>query len=315
MRLFEFKRHSLLILSLSFLVACEIGGEKREVPQDDSVLTSYFFSEQYAIADNDLREALSFMFGAVIAARPSSNFQLWTQPPLGCFASNSYWSAASNNVGIRRMIDVGTLKLRLPTNQVVNFSKSGNLDYFHTPAVAEGLHTIQSDGVSSGALKFDLPFVALSSGENITAYTTLEGEEDALIQPLSSPAIPSEDEPSHTLVFNRLTTNALTFDAPAQSHYVRVRLKDGSNTSSGDITCLGRVDEALIIPQGALYAFRTGTQGHIEIDFVRVDSISNVSRLKTGIVLSSIRHFQGTFEYMTQDGIKITDNVGLVEFR
>jgi hypothetical protein len=307
-----------LTLSLFFsLGACEITGEKREPGGDDSVLVSYFFSDQYAINDNDYRDFLSFYFGGVVAAAPTSSMELWTRPPTGCFSTSSFINVASNNVGVRRLLDVGTLSLKDPLGAVQALSKETDNNYFYVKALTPGTYKLLSPGIKSGALAFEQGFDVLEKGGGVKVYTWLSTDTSTppVEQALASPAVPAPTDANYKVVFNRLTTNVLSFQAPEGTDYVRLRLRDGSNTSGGDVTCFAKTDEPLVVQQGALYSFRTGTQGHMELDFVTSSTIQDVSRLKRGTVISTMRHFQGTFEYTNSNGIKVTDNIGLVEFR
>jgi hypothetical protein len=307
-----------LTLSLFFsLGACEITGEKREPGGDDSVLVSYFFSDQYAIDNTDYRDFLSFYFGGIAAAAPTSSMELWTSPPTGCYSTSSFINVASSNVGVRRLLDVGTLSLKDPTNAVHAMSKENDNNYYYVKALTPGSYKLLSPGIKSGALAFEQSFEVLEKGGGIKVYTWLTNDTSTapIEQALASPAVPAPTDPNHKVIFNRLTNNVLSFQAPAGTDYVRLRLRDGSNTSGGDVTCFAKIDEPLVVQQGALYSFRTGSQGHMEFDFVSSSTLRDVSRLKQGTVVSTMRHFQGTFEYTDSNGIKVTDNIGLVEFR
>ena len=307
-----------LTLSLFFsLGACEITGEKRVPSGDDSILVSYFFSDQYAINDNDYRDFLSFYFGGVVAAAPTSSMELWTAPPTGCYSTSAFINAASNNVGVRRLLDVGTLSLKDSSDAVHDLSKENDNNYYYVKALTPGSYTLLSPGIKSGALAFEQSFDVLEKGGGIKVYTWLTNNTTTppVEQALASPAVPAPADANYKVIFNRLTTNVLSFQAPEGTDYVRLRLRDGSNTSGGDVTCFAKIDEPLVVQQGALYSFRTGSQGHMELDFVTSSTIQDVSRLKRGSVVSTMRHFQGTFEYTDANGIKVTDNIGLVEFR
>jgi hypothetical protein len=313
-------RASALFLTLSLffsLVACEITAEKREPGGDDSILVSYFFSDQYAINDDDYRDFFSFYFGGMAAAAPTSSMELWSSPPTGCFSTSSFINVASNNVGIRRLLDVGTLSLKDPSNAIHALSKENDHNYYYVKALTPGPYKLLSPGIKSGALAFEQSFEVLEKGGGIKVYTWLTNNTNTppVEQALASPAVPAPADANYKVVFNRLTTNVVSFVAPSGTDYVRLRLRDGSNTSGGDITCFAKTDEPLVVQQGALHSFRTGSQGHMEFDFVTSSTINDVSRLKRGSVISTMRHFQGTFEYTDTNGIKVTDNIGLVEFR
>ncbi|MEO5668395.1 MAG: hypothetical protein ABIR96_10070, partial [Bdellovibrionota bacterium] len=284
---------------------------------DDSALVSYFFSDQYATNDVAYRDFLSFMFGAVVVAAPSSSMELWTSPPSGCYLSSTFNNVASSNVGVRRFLDAGNITLEATNGTPQELSKNETHNYFFPTALVSGSYTIRSPGMKNGALAYDQSFEVLPKGGGIKVYTFLNPGEGATPteQPLASPATPVAGNANYKIIFNRLSTNVISFQAPAGTNYVRLRLRDGSNTAGGDVTCFSKVDEPMLVEQGVLYTFRTGTQGHMELDFVKTSEISDVNKLKHGTIISSMRHFQGTFEYTNRDGIKVTDNVGLVEFR
>jgi hypothetical protein len=306
-----------MLSSFVFIHACEIGGEKRDIPQEDSVIVSYFFSDQYATDNDEYRDFLSFFFGAVVAASPNSSMNLWISPPNGCYYSSSYIGSASREVGIRRYLDIGTLRLKAGTDSPLDLNKTPRNDYYFPQALQTGAHTLISPGMRNGSLAFNHAFEVAEKGGGIQVYTLLpeDGEYVAIEQPLASPATPAETDANYRIVFNRMTDNAVSFEAPPGTDYVRLRLRDGSNTNAGDVVCFGRPGEAIFINRGVLFSFRTGTQGHMELDFVKSHALRDVSRLKQGQILSTMRHFQGTFEYNNADGIKVTDNVGLIEFR
>jgi|GEM_PF-2370764 len=314
----------LLASSLAALSACEIGTEKRVLPQDDSALVSYFFSDQYAINETAYRDYFSFFFGAVIVADPSSNMELWTNPPSGCFRTSDFGIVASQNVAFKRRLDAGNLRMETLPGIFSSLNKDRAHNYYFSDALAPGAHSLRSPGLKNGALKFELPFDVLEKGGGIKVYTFLEPGENATPteQPLASPDIPAPGDSNHNVVFNRLSNNVISYNAPAGTDYVRLRLRDGSNTPGsgsrtpdGDITCFAKPDEPLVVPLGALYGFRAGPLGHLELDFVTSSQIKDVAKLKLGTVISTMRHIQGSWESVNQEGISITLDVGLIEFR
>jgi hypothetical protein len=307
----------LTVSSFFALTACDIIGEKRTVEGDDSVLAAYFFSDQYASDNVSVRDFFSFSYGAVIAAAPTSNMDLWISPPSGCYYTVSFQNAAGGNVGIRRFLDVGTMDVLDSAKRSFEVKKDENGNYFVLQALLPGNYKFKSAGVKNGALAFEQDFTVPEKGGGLKVYAFLNPADTSQVteQVLTSPALPLTTDPSYKVVFNRMAMNVVSFQAPTGTEYVRLRLRDGSNTAEGDVTCFAKPDEPLRIDNGVLHTFRTGVQGHMELDFVQSSQLSNVPKLKWSTIISSMRHFQGTFEYKDKDGIKHTENVGLVEFR
>jgi hypothetical protein len=306
-----------LFLSL-FLSACEVGGEKRKIESNDSILVSYFFSEQYAINDEFYRNLFSFIYGGIGAADPKSSTRFWTQPPSGCVYSQQLDTYQWQQFGLRRLINAGTLYIEdsaLARQELKLNGLESIMSYYFLSPLQAGVYKLISPGVSGGALQFQQNFTVLNSGSNLRSHRYDSQGNLVESRSLASPNIPDENDPSYRIILDRLSHNALSFSAPEGTDYVKARIKDGSNTSGGDITCFAQPDEVLLIPKGALYSFRTTTQAYLELDFVKVSSVSNVNRLKHGIFVSATRHIQGTFEYTDKDGVKHTENVGLTEIR
>lgn len=299
-----------LIASFSLLTsACEINGAKRDTKDESAVIISYFFSDQYAINSEKYQALLPVFSGATAASDPNGTLQYWTAPPSGCYPTPDFSNFAATQVGIRRLLDIGELSLQTPESTFPLGHTSDNFYYTFSP-LNSGVHTLVSPGLSNGALTYRQDFDVLETGDSIAVYDL--NNPTAPPQTLSSPAVPAETD---RVIFNRLTTSIIGYNAPAGTDFIRLRLRDGSNTAEGDITCFAKPNETLVVPEKSLYSFRTGEQGHMELDFVTVSVRNDVERLKEGAIVSAMRHFQGTFEYEGEDNIKITESVGIVEFR
>jgi len=312
-------KHLFPLLTLSlFISACEIGGEKRNIESEDSILVSYFFSDQYAINDEFYKNLFSFVYGGMGVANPKSSTNFWTRPPNGCALSQNLDAYQWQQFGLQRLLDVGALSFEdsSQNRESLKFNALNSImSYYFINPLAEGVYKLISPGVKGGALKFEQEFEVLGSGSNIKVHRFDSSGNLQSSTPLASPEIPNEGDPDYHIILDRLSNNKVSFSAPAGTAYTKLRLKDGSNTSGGDITCFVQPDEVLLVPKGALYTFRTTTQAYMELDFVSVSEIENKSRLAHGIFISSKRHIQGTFEYSDKEGVKHTENVGLVEIR
>jgi len=320
----RFARPFSLLLTLSLfstLAACDLSGEKRKLntEEDSSRLISIFFSNQYASENESVRDFFSFFSGVIAASHSKTNTTLWTRPPTGCFKTRDFQGEATYNLGIQRVLNLGTLSLQKPGDIVEELGKTEDLDYYYQHALLPGSYVLKSPGTKNGALKFNQPFDVLEKGGNIRVFSYLDPQDSSVVseQALASPRIPDENDADYKVVFNRLTNNYIQFDAPEGTSYVRTRLRDGANdANNGDYTCYSAPDQAVAILAGKLYGFRSGTQGHLEVDFVKVSELSDKDvKLHSSTILSTMRHFQGTFEYTTNEGLKITQNIGLVEFR
>lgn len=303
-------RHFYFLPMALLLFSCEINqGGKRDVKSDDSIIISYFFSDQYAI-DSDFHQQLFPIFsGAMAAAEPNASLDLWKNPPSGCYFTNSFTSAASSKVGIRRLLDVGELRLKAGDTSVPLNQTNDNY-YFSYASLTSGDFTLLSPGVKNGVLEYEQNFKVLETGGNIKVYDVNNAEEEP--RALASPAVPADGD---RIVFNRFTSSVIGYDAPEGTDLIKLRLRDGSNLSDGDITCFAKMGETLVVPEGSLYTFRTGEQGHMELDFISISSKVNVPRLRESTIISAMRHVQGIFEYQNEDGVDMTENVGILEFR
>lgn len=313
-----------LFLTLSLfgtLTACELTGDKRKLQteEDASVLISIFFSNQYASDNTSVRDFFSFFSGVVAASNSKMNTERFTNPPVGCSRTVEAQGLANYYLGIQRILNIGTLSLVLPEDAVAELKRTENLDYYYENALLPGSYVLKSLGTKNGTLKFDQPFEVMQKGGNIRVFSYLNSNDPSAVseQLVASPHIPSPSDLDYKVVFNRLSNNYIRFDAPEGTSYVRARLREGPNpTSNGDYTCYSEPDQALEIPAGKLFGFSAGNQGHLEVDFIKVSEISDKSvRLHSSTIISTVRHFQGTFEYTTQEGLKVTQSIGQVEFR
>ncbi len=299
-----------LFCSIALLIsACEINGGKRDIKNDDSIIISYFFSDQYAIESEFYQKKLSLFWGAMAAADKTGNLRLWKAPPSGCYFTNSFIPIADGNIGIKRRLDVGELKLSFADTSFPLAQTKDNF-YFTQTSLVPGSYSLKSPGLNNGVLKYNQVFSVLPKEANIQIYNFENSS--APPQSMASPEVPAEDD---RIIFNRFTTSIIAHEAPEGTDYIRLRLTDGSNTAEGDITCFAKPAEALTVPNGALYSFRTTEQGFMEVDFVKIFSVTDIPRVSDSTVISTMRHFQGLVEYKDENGVKITNNVGIIEFR
>jgi len=306
--IYMYRFRKLPLLALLFLFsACEINqGRKSELKSDDSIILSIFFADQYATTSPSLRDFFSTFHGTIAAAENFGNLRLLKSPPTLCDYSVNYRNDYTGEMGLKRLLDVGELKVKtgdnpLPLRKIDNY-------YDLDVDLERGANSLQSPGVKNGVLNFEQSFQVLESGGNIRIFE--KDDANAPVQNLVSPEIPEETD---RILFDRNKAYIVQYDAPTGTQYVRVRLRDGTSRAEGDISCFAKLGENLEIVEGALYGFTSGNLGHMEVDFITVSTRTDIPRLQESSIISTMRHFQGTFTYQNGNK-KETLPVGVVEF-
>lgn len=303
---------------MSFLSNCKIADEKREVEQNDAVLVSYLFSNQYAITEPAYKNHFSHLYAGVAAANPETSATYWIKPPSGCNFTQLISEKQTTSLGLRRLIDAGELRIEDKSSKKypLKFNSLKSLDSYSLSTVfAPANYKLYSPGVENGALKFTQNFKVLGLGSELTLHNFDRSNNLIASTPLASPQIPAPEDASFRLIFDRQSHNVISFNAPAGTSYVKLRLRDGSNLPEGDITCFSKPNDFMVVHIGALNTFRITEQAFMELDFVNSNEITDVNRLKRGIIVSTTRHIQGTFELRDTEGNKHTRFIGLVEIQ
>ncbi len=303
---------SISVLSLiSFLSGCKIAGSKRPVESTSSTtVMSYFVAEQYKIetpgypTGANLSDAMSSLYGIAFVADSEASFSNFTQPSFGC--------EFSSGVGLlfqpKRAVDIGSFRLSgFGLNEVEVPKDQENVSQSIYGTLSEGSYTLKNQGIN-GNLAFAQEFVVPKAGEQIKV---LSGNQP--VQALSTPILPSVDDPYYTVTVFKTQALTLEFKAPPTAQYVRVRISDGTAKQEGTITCYGPADSPLTIPRGAMNFFRSTEDGVLNVDFINVSYKNDVNKIKESVIVSYSRHVHGLVDFFIDD-VKQTAHFGVLRF-
>lgn len=295
------------------LIGCEVNGSKREVKTQDSIVISMVNTFQFATNSSEYQRIFPYTQSFSAAADSGSSMGLQVSPGFGCYQTKLLEEVSQQQMLIQRFFDVGSVKIKDSENETTTLTKSeGNIYYTFMP-LPSGRTTISSDGVRNGSLKMSNNFTVLSREADIAVVEVNTNNEAINTYPMVSPEIPDEED---RIVFHRDGINAVVYNAPEGTDFVKVTLSDGRGREEIDarLTCIFPPEETNWINSKLLRRMRSTDEASLKVEFIRVQEIRDVARLKVGHIVSSMAHIQGSIVY--SDGEETTtDRFGVVEIR
>lgn len=298
-------------IGLAFILlvvsACKVAGSgpRPQSTGSENVVMNYFSTTNYALRIGqsfELASAMSGMMGLSMVAPNDSSFNNWSNPGGKLLYSQNDGLSFSP----QRVLDVGEINLAGPTSSVLNKNEK-NMSYSLSGRLEPGPYTLSIAGVQ-GSLSYDQEFRVPDMGSNIRITS---GSNDEL--PISSPDIPSPNDPGYLIVIDKTAPLRISFTPPRDATYVRVQISDGSGQPEGEIIKFGSLDSDIVIPAGAMNYFRSTEDGSIFVDFVSVSLRKDIPKIKESLILSSTRHLHGVVDFYL-DQYKQTARFGVVRF-
>ncbi len=280
------------LLLIFTLTSCE-QARTPTVETPESIILTYFLSTQVATEDNELNSVLSEFFGSGLTATPDSSVALWTQPESLCDYSENFFL----EIQPKRYLPLGELELSRGTESVRIPAHSSDYSWGFSGRLSPGIYGLMPDG-ANGTARFQQSFEVLPSTDGIEVFS---GNLANPAFPLPSPRIPASDDPHFELQFSRSQPLMLRAEAPENTDYLRLRLRDGSNRNMGDLTCYAKADETISISPSLLGSFRTGSDGLLQVDFISVSHLQNTARVQDSVVVSVTRQLHGSLEFLNNN--------------